>query len=125
MVNLRSVLIYPRDPVCNTWHHIFYPQYDPLTSEQTLDNSGNKCDEYYDKVYFDSSGSSDEGEMEAVSNGRVNASRVKSAGNKVRKLTNDELFYDPDVDAEDEKWVNRQRLAYHNGTYVELNFPFF
>ena len=34
---------------------------------------------------------------------------------KVRKLTNDELFYDPHMDEEDEKWVKRQRMAYHNG----------
>ena len=32
------------------------------------------------------------------------------------KLTDEELFYDPNMDAEDEKWVERQRQAYHNGT---------
>ena len=77
-----------------------------------MDISKDKSDEFYDRVYFDSSGSSDEGEMEAVSNGGPSESSV---GKKVRKLTNDELFYDPDMDAEDEKWVNRQRMAYHNG----------
>lgn len=34
---------------------------------------------------------------------------------KKQKLTNDDLFYDPNMDEEDEKWVDRQRMAYHNG----------
>lgn len=33
-----------------------------------------------------------------------------------RRLTNEELFYDPHMDEEDEQWVKRQRMAYHNGT---------
>uniref|UniRef100_A0A1X7TFQ4 Uncharacterized protein n=1 Tax=Amphimedon queenslandica TaxID=400682 RepID=A0A1X7TFQ4_AMPQE len=33
---------------------------------------------------------------------------------KVRKLTNDELFYDPNLDDEDEKWVEKQRRTYRN-----------
>lgn len=81
--------------------------------DQALKNSGGKSDEYYDKVYFDSSGSSDEGEMEDGGSGE--SSSIRNVGRKVRKLTNDELFYDPEMDAEDEKWVNRQRMAYHNG----------
>ena len=39
----------------------------------------------------------------------------KSKAKKVRKLTNDELFYDPNLDDEDEKWVEKQRRAYRNG----------
>ena len=34
-----------------------------------------------------------------------------------RKLTNEELFYDPHMDEEDEQWVKRQRMAYHNGQF--------
>lgn len=49
-------------------------------------------------------------EREAVV-GRWSGSSTK----KVRKLTNDELFYDPKMDEEDERWIKRQRMAYHNG----------
>ena len=42
---------------------------------------------------------------------------MKKKKTKVRKLMNDELFYDPNMDEEDERWVQRQRLAYHNGGY--------
>ena len=43
---------------------------------------------------------------------------VRSDGrHKVQKLTNDELFYDPQLDEEDERWVQRQRLSYHNGSW--------
>jgi len=56
-------------------------------------------DQYYDDVYFDSD-SDHEGTTE---------------NKKVCKLTNEELFYDPGMDDRDERWVNRQRMAYHNG----------
>ena len=39
----------------------------------------------------------------------------RARGRKFKKLSNDELFYDPNMDDEDEKWVRRQRMAYHNG----------
>jgi hypothetical protein len=31
-----------------------------------------------------------------------------------QRLTDEELFYDPHMDEEDEQWVKRQRMAYHN-----------
>ena len=34
-----------------------------------------------------------------------------------QRLTDEELFYDPHMDEEDEQWVKRQRMAYHNGQY--------
>jgi len=79
--------------------------------------------EYYDEVYFDSDDSSD-GEVVSKNRGvRLEADAESSkgetsrrrSGKKVRKLTNDELFYDPNMDEEDEKWVRRQRMSYHNG----------
>lgn len=78
---------------------------------------------FYDEVYFDSSESSDEGEKEEGgaaedrSTGRVGPRKGRKSGSskKVKKLTNDELFYDPDLDDQNEKWMNRQRMAYHNG----------
>ena len=39
----------------------------------------------------------------------------RTSREKVPKLSNDELFYDPDMDEDDERWVQRQRMAYHNG----------
>ena len=68
--------------------------------------------EYYDDIYFDS----DSGEEEANGNGGEKKEKKKRK-TKVRKLTNDELFYDPDMDDEDERWVTRQRMAYHNGEF--------
>ena len=76
--------------------------------------------EYYDEIYFDSSSDEEEEEEEG---GRGEGEGGRSEGGKrhrqerrkVRKLTNDELFYDPNMDDEDEKWVARQRMAYHNG----------
>ena len=80
--------------------------------------SSQKGVEYYDDVYF-SSGSSDEG-GDGVESGRKPAVSKKPSHKeeKHRKLTNDELFYDPDLDDKDERWVNRQRMAYHNGEFI-------
>ncbi len=76
---------------------------------------------YYDEVYFDSDDSSSVEDMReadgegggapAVGKGKQEEGEAK----KVKKLTNDELFYDPNMDDDDEKWVNRKRMAYHNG----------
>ena len=65
--------------------------------------------DYYKDLYFDSSDSGSEGE------GTADKGTIRNVGKKVCKLSNDELFYDPGMDAEDERWVNRQRMAYHNG----------
>lgn len=75
------------------------------------------CEDYYDDIYFDSSGSSSEGEGGSE---RTEAGGEKCGGatRKVKKLTNDELFYDPNMDEEDERWVRRQRMAYHNGMKI-------
>ena len=78
--------------------------------------------EYYDEVYFDSD-SSDGGVVSKDSGAGRDAdaessegeSSCRRSGKKVRKLTNDELFYDPNMDDEDEKWVRHQRMSYHNG----------
>ena len=41
--------------------------------------------------------------------------RRRRTPKKVKKLSNDELFYDPNMDDEDEKWMKRRRMEYHNG----------
>ena len=77
--------------------------------------------EYYDNVYFDSSGSSGDDETREGEGGRGSeGQRRKKLKRKVQKLTNDELFYDPNMDDEDEKWVARQRMAYHNGEFEKI-----
>jgi hypothetical protein len=68
--------------------------------------------EFYDKIYFDSSSSEDEQTLEESSE---NVGRSKRKQKKRIKLTNDELLYDPNMDDEDERWIQRQRLSYHNG----------
>ena len=68
---------------------------------------------YYDEMYFDSDDSGGEGEGGGAQ--VTERGPQEGAAKKVKKLTNDELFYDPNMDDEDEKWVNRQRMAYHNG----------
>jgi predicted nucleic acid binding AN1-type Zn finger protein len=67
--------------------------------------------EFYDKIYFDSSSSEDEQTLEESSE---NVGRSKRRQKKRIKLTNDELLYDPNMDDEDERWIQRQRLSYHN-----------
>lgn len=78
-------------------------------SEVTQSEEKTTEQEYYDEIYFDSSGSEDErGENEGI----------RKVGKKVRKMTNDELFYDPKMDEEDEKWMKRQRMTYLNGRLI-------
>lgn len=80
--------------------------------------------EYYDEVYFDSD-SSEEEEKEADegegpddgAGSKDDKAACSRTVKKVRKLTNDELFYDPDMDEEDERWIRRQRMSYHNGEF--------
>ena len=75
-------------------------------------------DQYYDEVYFDSSGSSDEEEDVRVGRNDPSGERgdkKKKHPRKVKKLTNDELFYDPEMDKEDERWVRRKCMSYYNG----------
>lgn len=55
---------------------------------------------YYDDVYFDS----DEEDM--VTQG--DAKKEK----KQKQLSNDELLYDPDIDEDNERWVEQQRRSY-------------
>ena len=99
----------------------------PSTSKEKPDGDKDEKTEYYDSVYFDSSGSSGEDETrgEEEEEGRrgrrgEEGQRREKRNKKVEKLTNDELFYDPHMDEEDEKWVARQRMAYHNGEFETL-----
>lgn len=76
--------------------------------ESSKGDSEPKSSDFYDELYFDSSES--EGE-DCLTGG------TRNVGKKVCKLSNDDLFYDPDLDDENEKWVNRQRMAYHKGNF--------
>ena len=81
-------------------------------------------------MYFDSSSSGEEEEgkegdqdrrQEGMEVGGGNeegdsvAGRSGGSAKKVRKLTDDELFYDPKMDEKDARWIKRCRMAYHNG----------
>uniref|UniRef100_A0A1X7TXL4 Uncharacterized protein n=1 Tax=Amphimedon queenslandica TaxID=400682 RepID=A0A1X7TXL4_AMPQE len=86
----------------------------PITTEGVAEENKekNKKVEYYDEIYFDSTS-----EDEAPVQGLEMKSKSKTK-RKVRKLTNDELFYDPNLDDEDEKWVEKQRRTYRNGKTI-------
>ena len=79
-------------------------------SDKAASNKDKK-EEFYDDIYFSSASS------EGMSDGGDgdNGKKKQKKKNKRRKLTNDELLYDPNMDKEDERWVNRQRMAYRNG----------
>ena len=79
--------------------------------------------EYYDDVYFSSSSSMGEEEdgADGGDESKDGGWKKKKKKTKHRVLTNDELFYDPDMDEDDQKWVNRQRMAYHNGERLHQN----
>ena len=88
----------------------FSPGQNSAQSEGVADDLSSSApgeEEYYDDIYFDSSDSDDEG---GVAEGSI-----RKVGKKVRKMTNDELFYDPKMDEEDERWMKRQRMNYLNG----------
>ncbi|KAH9499538.1 hypothetical protein Btru_078083 [Bulinus truncatus] len=61
----------------------------PLSQTNPSENTSSSHPEYYDGVYFDS----DE----------------ENAEDKHAIISNDDLLYDPDMDDEDQKWVDRQR----------------
>ena len=56
------------------------------------------------------------------SGGREKRERSERRRNECRRPTDEELFYDPHMDEEDEKWVQRQRMAYHNGQSATVLF---
>lgn len=71
------------------------------------DNTGRK--KYYDDVYFDSD-DEDEGQTELKTDG----SQRKSGKENKRQLvqSNDDLFYDPEIDDQNQRWVDNQRSRY-------------
>ena len=85
------------------------------TESHNQTDDKDKKEEFYDDIYFSSASSEDMlNEADGVDgDGR----KKKQKKNKRRKLTNDELLYDPNMDKEDERWVNRQRMAYRNGIH--------
>lgn len=64
------------------------------------------ADSSYDNIYFDSD-ESDGGEDNDL---------PKRCKTNRKLLSNDELFYDPDSDAADQAWVDKQRQKYHKIT---------
>lgn len=60
-------------------------------------------EKFYDDVYFDS-------DDEAENDGVNNSSRKRKGKHPV--ISNDDLFYDPNMDKEDQEWVDRKRRSY-------------
>lgn len=79
------------------------------------ENAKQPEDSVYSEDYF-SSGSEDE----HLVGGQGSKSKERR-----KKLTNDELLYDPDMDDEDEKWVIKQRQEHRMKGIYTLFFSFF
>ncbi|XP_033125896.1 E2F-associated phosphoprotein-like [Anneissia japonica] len=60
---------------------------------QSTENAAEEC---YDDIYFDS----DEED-------------AKTGKSKHKVLTNEELMYDPDIDDDNQQWIDKQRKMYH------------
>ncbi|ESO91995.1 hypothetical protein LOTGIDRAFT_121667, partial [Lottia gigantea] len=74
--------------------------------EQSKENeSSNKSDiqQFYDDIYFDSDEDEEKGLYSIIS-------KAKKSSHPV--VSNDDLLYDPDMDDEDQKWVDKQRKEY-------------
>ncbi|XP_071800337.1 E2F-associated phosphoprotein-like isoform X1 [Asterias amurensis] len=61
-------------------------------------------EDFYSDIYFDS-----DDEKEEASTSKQSKKRHQ----KRRVLTNDELLYDPDIDDQNQEWVNKQRQKYY------------
>ncbi|XP_062503237.1 E2F-associated phosphoprotein-like [Corticium candelabrum] len=96
-----------------------------LASNQTIGDEEKV--KYYDDIYF-SSGSDEEQEANGAT---ANPSSSRRQKPKVPIPSNDELFYDPSMDDDNERWVQDQRRCYysdmkppgmkveHNNTHVQ------
>lgn len=65
-----------------------------------------EASKFYDAVYFDS----DDSEPEATETSKLSHKTKKKE--KRRIMTNDELFYDPTLDDQDQEWVDKMRRSY-------------
>ncbi|XP_037787964.1 E2F-associated phosphoprotein-like [Penaeus monodon] len=64
--------------------------------------------EFYDDVYFDS----DDSEVEDSATAERKMPKPKTGREKRRILSNDELFYDPQMDDRDQQWMDAKRRSY-------------
>lgn len=75
----------------------------PQTKEPEEDDS-----EFYDDVYFDS----DDSDVEDSVTAEKKMPKPKTGREKRRILSNDELFYDPQMDDRDQQWMDAKRRSY-------------
>ncbi len=75
-------------------------KYDVAISSSALVDQQSKPNEFLE--YENSSTESDQEEGDE-------SMQTKKSKPKKREFTNEELFYDPDMDTEDENWINEQR----------------
>ena len=65
-------------------------------------------DKFYDKIYFDS----DDDDEEENHDEALKSAKRQQVGSKRELLTNDDLMYDPDMDDQDQAWVDNIRQQY-------------
>ena len=82
----------------------------PSKNNTATSNTVEDKNDLYAEEYF-SSGSDDE----HLVGGQASKSKERR-----KVLTNDELFYDPDMDDEDEQWVIKQRQDHRNKGIVGI-----
>ncbi|GBC02931.1 hypothetical protein RclHR1_00490017 [Rhizophagus clarus] len=75
----------------------------------STNNDSDNEEEYYDKLYFDSDTTDEETEVSEASSKELKK-RLKQAQRK--KLTNDELLYDSELDNQDELWMKKKLSRY-------------
>ncbi|CAG8577301.1 1026_t:CDS:2, partial [Dentiscutata heterogama] len=70
-------------------------------------------EQYYEDVYFDSDL---DNETSEVDNEQINPTEIYSIKKSRKKLTKDELFYDPEIDNDDEIWMKKKLAQYNTET---------
>ncbi|CAG8562188.1 3073_t:CDS:2 [Dentiscutata erythropus] len=70
-------------------------------------------EQYYEDVYFDSDL---DNETSEVDNEQNNPTEIYSIKKSRKKLTKDELFYDPEIDNDDEIWMKKKLAQYNTET---------
>ncbi len=77
------------------------------SSEPGASSQDEKC---YDKIYFDSDEDDDEDEHDEDEG--LKSGKRQQVGSKRELLTNEDLLYDPDMDDQDQAWVDNIRQQY-------------
>uniref|UniRef100_A0A0B7A202 E2F-associated phosphoprotein n=1 Tax=Arion vulgaris TaxID=1028688 RepID=A0A0B7A202_9EUPU len=87
-------------------NQILIPPVSVQNTDQTVDKqqmqTSAAVNEFYDEIYFDSD------EEDDTTGSKSSQQQTHTV------ISNDELLYDPDMDDEDQKWVDRQRQSHRS-----------